>query len=167
MASLDAAEYPVSNKRLSELFVWKIQRDLLQDERRVRPPDFDTQLRCAVGRSISCRVGEAHKARRHGKVYAHFRYRLFKGARSPTLAIFAENREPNNLDSVWVYSPLLTSQPIGEAGHLWSIIVSDSDVEPYKLRDLCQSPESWFWALILRPYRPALRQSPAPVVATF
>ncbi|WP_180982645.1 DNA methyltransferase [Methylocella silvestris] len=30
ISSLDAALYPVNNKRLSELFIWKIQRDLLQ-----------------------------------------------------------------------------------------------------------------------------------------
>ncbi|WP_146030345.1 hypothetical protein [Methylocella silvestris] len=29
--------------------------------------------------------------------------------------------------------------------------MSENDVEPYKLRDLSRSPESWFWALMLRP----------------
>ena len=150
VASLDAAEYPVSNKRLSELFVWKIQRDLLQNS-----GVFGLLISTRSYVAPSAEAFPAALAKRIKLVgmadVPHFRYRLFKGARSPTLAIFAENREPNNLDSVWVYSPLLTSQPIGEAGHLWSIIVSDSDIEPYKLRDLCQSPESWFWALILRP----------------
>jgi len=150
VASLDAAEYPVSNKRLSELFVWKVQRDLLQ-----KSGVFGLLISTRSYVAPSAEAFPAALAKRVKLVglanLSHFRYRLFKGARSPTLAIFAENRQPNDLDSVWVYSPLLTSQPIGEAGHLWSIIVSESDIEPYKLRDLCQSPESWFWALMLRP----------------
>jgi hypothetical protein len=149
-ASLDATEYPVTNKRLSELFVWKILRDLLQkggvfglliSTRSYVAPSADL-FPSALAKQVKL-VGLAN--------LSHFRYRLFKGARSPTLAIFAENREPSDLDDVWVYSPLLTSQPVGESGHLWSIIVSESDIEPYKLRDLCRSPESWFWALMLRP----------------
>jgi hypothetical protein len=150
VASLDPAEYPVTNKRLSELFVWKIVRDFLQ-----KGGVFGLLIST---RSYVAPSAEAFPAAlaKHVKLaglanLSHFRYRLFKGARSPTLAIFAENREPHPLDTVWVYAPLLTSQPIGEAGHLWSIIVSESDVEPYKLRDLCRSPESWFWALMLRP----------------
>ncbi len=150
LVSLDSVLYPVSNKRLSELFVWKILRDLLQKGG-------------VFGLLISTRSYVAPSAgafpaalAKHVKLVglanlSHFRYRLFKGARSPALAIFAENREPADLDTVWVYSPLLTSQPIGEAGHLWSIIVSENDVEPHKLRDLSRSPESWFWALMLRP----------------
>jgi len=150
VASLDPAECPVSNKRLSELFIWKIVRDLLQkggvfglliSTRSYVAPSAEA-FPTALAKHVKF-VGLAN--------LSHFRYRLFKGARSPALAIFAESREPHPLDTVWVYAPLLTSQPIGEAGHLWSIIVSESDVEPYKLRDLCRSPESWFWALMLRP----------------
>ena len=82
---------------------------------------------------------------------SHFRYRLFKGARNPTLAIFAQAKQPQALDPVWIYSPLLTSQPIGERGHLWSIIVSDLDIEHHRLRDLTRAADAWFWALMLRP----------------
>jgi hypothetical protein len=149
-ASLNASEYPVTNKRLSELFVWKAQRDLLKKDG-------------VFGLLISTRSYVAPSADAFPKALAervklvglsnlsHFRYRLFKKARSPTLALFAQNTEPHPLDNVWVYSPLLTSQPIGVSGHPWSIIVSQTDIEPYKLRDLSRSPESWFWALMLRP----------------
>jgi MmeI, DNA-methyltransferase domain len=150
LASLDPVEYPVTNKRLSELFVWKIQHDLLQKggvlglliSTRSYVAPSAVAFPAALARHIRL-VGLAN--------LSHFRYRLFKGARSPALAIFAENRESHPLDTVWVYAPLLTSQPIGEVGHLWSIIVSESDVDLYKLRDLCRFPESWFWSLMLRP----------------
>ncbi|MBI1776201.1 MAG: N-6 DNA methylase [Proteobacteria bacterium] len=148
--SLDREKYPVTNKRISELFVWKVQRELVQKNG-------------VMGLLVSTRSFVAPTARAFPNALAerckivglanlsHFRYRLFSGARSPTLAIFAENREPEALNPVWVYSPLLTSQPIGEHGHLWSIIVSELDVETYKLRDLTRLPEGWFWALMLRP----------------
>lgn len=149
-AELDEKTHPVGNTRLSELFVWKVQRDLLQkggvfglliSTRSYVAPSADAFPR-ALAKNVKL-FGLAN--------LSHFRYRLFKGARSPALAIFAENATPNPLDKVWVYSPLLTSQPIGEAGHLWSIVVADNEIEPYKLRDLTQSSESWFWALMLRP----------------
>jgi restriction-modification enzyme MmeI-like protein len=150
VASLDPVECPVSNKRLSELFIWKVQRDLVQKNGvfglLISTRSYVAPSAEAFPNALAKRVKLVGLAN-----LSHFRYRLFRGARNPTLAIFAENREPNDLDSVWVYSPLLTSQPIGEAGHLWSIIVSESDIEPYKLRDLSRSQESWFWALMLRP----------------
>jgi hypothetical protein len=148
--SLDSSSFPVTEKRLSELFVWKIQRDLIAQNG-------------VMGLLISTRSYVAPSAihfpnalAEHCRIVglanlSHFRYRLFSGARNPTLALFLENKLPNPLDPVWIYSPLLTSQPIGDEGHLWSIVVSDLDIEPYKLRDLTRAPEGWFWALMLRP----------------
>src|SRR5579871_3658432 len=98
---LDEAIYPVSNKRLSELFVWKVQRDLLEkggvfglliSTRSYVAPSADAFPR-ALAQNVKL-VGLAN--------LSHFRYRLFKGARSPALAIFAENRPSNSLDKVWV-----------------------------------------------------------------
>jgi hypothetical protein len=148
--SLDASKYPVTNKRLSELFVWKVQQDFLEKKGvmglLISTRSFVAPTATAFPNALAenCRLfGLAN--------LSHFRYRLFSGARSPTLAFFAENDPPNPLDTVWIYSPLLTSQPIGEQGHPWSIIVSELDVEPYKLRDLTRTSETWFWALMLRP----------------
>ena len=147
---LDPSKCPVTNKRLSELFVWKILRDLIARNGvlgiLVSTRSFVARTAIAFPNALAKQtklVGFAN--------LSHFRYRLFKGARNPTLAIFAQAKQPEVLDPVWVYSPLLTSQPIGEHGHLWSIIVSESDIEHYRLRDLTRSAASWFWALMLRP----------------
>lgn len=148
--SLDAKTYPVSNKRLSELFIWKIKRDLLADNGTlgilISTKSFVSRIALAFPNAIARQfaiVGIAN--------LSHFRYRLFAAARSPTIAVFARNIEPHPLDKVWIYAPLLSSQPIGNKGHLWSIIVNAADVETHRLRDLVRSPESWFDHLILRP----------------
>ncbi|MEY9625061.1 HsdM family class I SAM-dependent methyltransferase [Sinorhizobium fredii] len=148
--TLDARVFPVANKRLSELFIWKIKQDLLA---RGGVLGILISTRSFVSRSASAfpnamasqfaLVGIAN--------LSHFRYRLFAEARSPTIAIFARNAEPHPMDEVWVYSPLLSSQPIGERGHLWSIVANAADVETHRLRDLVRRPEGWFDHLILRP----------------
>lgn len=148
--SIDSAVYPVSNKRLSELFVWKIKRDLLA-------PDgvlgILISTRSLVSRSASAfpdalasqfsLIGIAN--------LSHFRYRLFSEARSPTVAIFARNSAPDLMDPVWTYSPLLSSQPVGQQGHLWTIIADSGDIEHHRLRDLLRTPDAWFNILMLRP----------------
>jgi hypothetical protein len=147
---LDANSYPVSNKRLSELFVWKVKRDLLTADGTlgilISTRSFVSRSASAFPSAVAAQftlVGIAN--------LSHFRYRLFAEARSPTIAIFARNIEPHPMNEVWMYSPLLSSQPIGEKGHLWSIIENAADVETHRLRYLVRSPESWFNYLILRP----------------
>lgn len=150
LKTLDSAEHPITNKRLSELFIWKVQRDLIQ-EGGVLGVLIST--RSFVARTAS---GFPTALAKHMKLVglanlSHFRYRLFSGARSPALAIFAEAKEANSLDRIWIYNPLLTSQPIGQRGHLWSIVVSELDIEHYRLRDLSRRDDAWFEALMLRP----------------
>ena len=147
---LDRSEFPVTNKRLSELFVWKIRRDLIAHNGVL---GFLISTRSFVARTATAFPNALAKQMKIIGLanMSHFRYRLFKGARNPTLAVFAEAKHSEELDPVWIYSPLLTSQPIGERGHLWSIIVSDLDIEHYRLRDLTRTVDSWFWALMLRP----------------
>lgn len=149
-AELDAKVYPVANKRLSELFIWKIKRDLLATHGAL---GILISTRSLVSRSASAFPNAlAQQFQLIGIAnLSHFRYRLFAEARSPTVAIFARSSEPDPMDQVWVYSPLLSSQPIGETGHLWSIIVNSADVETHRLRDLVRTPEGWFDHLILRP----------------
>lgn len=148
--TLDARIYPVSNKRLSELFIWKIKQELLSDGGAlgmlISTKSFVSRSALAFPNALA-----AHYALVGIANLSHFRYRLFAEARSPTLAIFARNDKPHPMDEVWVYSPLLSSQPIGERGHLWSIIANATDVETHRLRDLVRSRESWFAQLILRP----------------
>ncbi len=148
--TLDAADYPVSNKRLSELFIWKIREDFLAHKGAL---GILISTRSFVSRSASA---FPHAFAKHFRIagvanLSHFRYRLFAGARSPTIALFARNEAPDPMDQVQVYSPLLSSQPIGETGHLWSIIVNSSDVETHRLRDLTRTAEGWFDHLVLRP----------------
>lgn len=149
-STLDAAKFPVTNKRLSELFIWKIRCDFIEPGG-------------ALGILISTRSFVSRSAAHFPNAIAdnfqlkgvanlsHFRYRLFAEARSPTIAVFALQEEPSPTDKVWVYAPLLSSQPIGEKGHLWSLIVNSVDVEIHRLRDLTRSSEGWFDHLILRP----------------
>lgn len=149
-SSLDAAVFPVANKRLSELFIWKIKRDFLAAGGAlgvlISTRSFVSRTAFAFPNAMAAQfslVGIAN--------LSHFRYRLFAEARSPTIAIFARNDEPDMMDKVWVYAPLLSSQPIGERGHLWSIIVNSAEVETHRLRDLVRTEDSWFEHLILRP----------------
>ncbi|KAB2699923.1 HsdM family class I SAM-dependent methyltransferase [Brucella lupini] len=149
-SSLDAAIFPVANKRLSELFIWKIKRDFLEAGGAlgilISTRSFVSRTALAFPNAMAAQftlIGIAN--------LSHFRYRLFAEARSPTIAIFARNDEPDPMDKVWVYAPLLSSQPIGESGHLWSIIVNSAEVETHRLRDLVRTEDSWFDHLILRP----------------
>ncbi len=149
-ATLDPVQFPVSNKRLSELFIWKIKQDFLAKKGAL---GILISTKSFVSRSASTFPNAVAKQFRLAGIanLSHFRYRLFAGARSPTIAIFASNEEPDPMDQIWTYSPLLSSQPIGETGHLWSIIVNSMDVETHRLRDYTRTPQSWFDNLILRP----------------
>lgn len=148
--TLDANRFPVSNKRLSELFIWKIKQHFIAEGGAlgilISTRSFVSRSASAFPNAMASQftlVGIAN--------LSHFRYRLFAEARSPTIAVFALNGEPHPMDEVWVYSPLLSSQPIGERGHLWSIIANTADIEMHRLRDLTRSEEGWFNHLILRP----------------
>ncbi|TIQ20143.1 MAG: SAM-dependent DNA methyltransferase [Mesorhizobium sp.] len=149
-ASLDTQCFPVANKRLSELFIWKIKRDLLSNGGAlgilISTRSFVSRSASAFPNAMASQFSLAGIAN-----LSHFRYRLFAEARSPTIVVFARNVEPDPMDKLWVYSPLLSSQPIGEKGHLWSVIVNSADVETHRLRDLVRTPEGWFDHLILRP----------------
>jgi len=147
--TLDQQKFPVANKRLSELFIWKISQDLLAPSGTlgilISTKSFVSRSAGAFPRALASRLKLRGLAN-----FSHFRYRLFSAARSPTIAIFATNDEPDTMDEVWVYSPLLSSQPIGQSGHLWSIIAHESDIERHRLRDLVGSPDGWFDHLVLR-----------------
>ena len=148
--SLDVKNYPVANKRLSELFIWKIKRTFICKGGVL---GILISTKSFVGRSASAfpdafaaqfaLVGIAN--------FSHFRYRLFAEARSPTIALFARNDDPHPMNEVWVYSPMLSSQPIGDRGHLWTIIANSADVETHRLRDFTRTADGWFDRLILRP----------------
>ena len=156
---LNAREYPVDHNRLSELFVWKVIRE------KVAPGG-------AIALLISTKSFVSPGASRFPKALServklvgltnlwHFRYRLFRSARSPATAFFALAQQPNPFDPVWVYSPLLTSQPIAENGWPWAIVMDRENVDLFKQRDICTTPDTWFQALML----PALDRRNARVL---
>lgn len=162
--SINSKNFPVSNKRLSELFIWKIKRDLIAPKGVL---GILISTRSLVSRSASAfpdalasefsLIGIAN--------LSHFRYRLFSEARSPTVVIFARNSEPDLMDPVWTYSPLLSSQPIGQKGHLWTIIPDFSDIERHRLRDFLKTSDAWFNLLMLRPMDRRIAQR-AKVIST-
>lgn len=149
-SSLDTKSFPISNKRLSELFIWKIKQDFLASNGAL---GILVSTRSFIGRNSSSFPNALAKQLSIVGIanLSHFRYRLFAAARSPTTAIFAVNSEPDAMDEVWVYSPLLSSQPIGQKGHLWSILVNSIDVETHRIRDLVRKPDGWFDHMMLRP----------------
>lgn len=147
---LDDGIFPVANKRLSELFIWKIKRDFLADHGvlgiLISTRSFVSRIASAFPKAMAKSfqlVGIAN--------LSHFRYRLFAAARSPTIAIFARNSEPDLMDPVWVFSPLLSSQPVGNRGHLWCVVVNEGEIEHHRLRDFLHGEDGWFNHLILRP----------------
>ncbi|WP_245478551.1 DNA methyltransferase, partial [Mesorhizobium sp. M4B.F.Ca.ET.049.02.1.2] len=88
--TLDARVFPVANKRLSELFIWKIKQDLLAKGGvlgiLISTRSFVSRSASAFPNAMASQfalVGIAN--------LSHFRYRLFAEARSPTIAIFARN----------------------------------------------------------------------------
>lgn len=93
-AGLDAHHYPVSNKRLSELFIWKIKRDLLAVNGTIgiliSTRSFVSRSASAFPNAMASQFALAGIAN-----LSHFRYRLFAEARSPTIAVFARNAEPH------------------------------------------------------------------------
>lgn len=149
-ASLSNGDYPVSNFRLSELFVWKTHADLLEDG--------GVTALLVSSRSFVSRSADAFPAALLKQMQvlgvanlSHFRYRLFENARTPALALFARRGSSAPMDTTWIYSPQLSSQPIAAHGALWSIIVSPMDVAEVRVRDLQRRPEAWFQFLMLRP----------------
>lgn len=150
-ATLSAKTFPVDHNRLAELFVWRAIKDVVQPlgviglllSTKCFISPGATKFPEAVARSVSV-VGITN--------LWHFRYRLFKSARNPATAFFAKAEPPDPNNSVWIYAPLLTSQPIAVDGHPWAIIADRGDVTHFRLRDISASSDTWFHALMLQPF---------------
>lgn len=142
---------PVAERRQSELFVWRAERDFLGD---------GGILGLVIAtRSFVSRSAESFPAalsRRLDLVgladFSHFRYRLFKEARAPALAVFARKSRSKASGSphIWIYAPRLDSQAFGGKGDLWSIVASDRDVEFFTRHDLMDDSSGCFRAIMLK-----------------
>lgn len=149
-ASLSKEDNPIDQNRLAELFVWRVINKM------IRPSGV-------IGLLLSTKCFVSPGANKFPKALArrvrisgianlwHFRYRLFISARNPAAALFAQADLPNAYDPVWVYAPLLTSQPIATNAYPWAIVADRGDVTHFKLRDIAASSDTWFHALMLQP----------------
>jgi hypothetical protein len=147
---LDSDAFPVDQNRLSELFVWRALNDalasngsfglLLSTKSFVSPSAVHFPFALAGNAKIT---GIAN--------FWHFRNRLFANARKPAIAVFATKAPADLRDPVWVFSPLLTTQPVGVEGWPWAIVVDRAMVDHVRLADLSESDRAWFWYLMLTP----------------
>lgn len=159
MAGLDG-ETPVMHGRFSDAFVWLAAERLAAKDAVVGLILPTTSL---VGRQ-SERFATALASRMSVRSVAnlsYLRYRLFAGARAPATIVVARSRRPEPSDPVTVYSPRLSSLPLGEFGDVWALLVSQTDLRTVRGRDLRGDANGWFGPLMLgtqdRRTRDALR----------
>ncbi len=82
---------------------------------------------------------------------SHFRYKLFNNARHASLVCFIKNRKPNNSDSSWFYSPLMSSQPMRRDGTPWTIMLDKCEIYHVDYSKFAGDRDSIFSLLMLRP----------------
>ncbi|MBB6503704.1 hypothetical protein F4693_000659 [Sphingomonas endophytica] len=144
----------VSDKRLSELFVWAIKRKLIATGGvmaiLLSAKSFIAPVATRTGgKGFPHEV--ASRLRLRGLInLSHLRYKLFRGARNPALVLIAINDEPDD-QHVWIASPLLSSQPVGIDGRPWAIAIDRGDVIHARPRELDSGARAWFWNLMLQP----------------
>lgn len=90
---------------------------------------------------------------------AHFRERLFATARAAATVVFATPEAPRPLDWTWLYSPKVSSQPVGSNGHPWAIVVDPGQVETVRQADFLLPGHEWFRTLMLQPLDRLLARS--------
>lgn len=143
--------YPVDQREAAELFAWKVNKEklsgigvsalLLPTKSFISPSA--KKFSNAFSKLVNI-VGIAN--------FSHFRYKLFSDARQPALAVITSNNvSEERTDPVWVYSPLLTSLPIGLDGQPWVIIEDKAEVRKFDRNKIFSSPRDLFEAVILRP----------------
>ena len=148
--SLDRAR-PVAERRQSELFVWRVERDFLEEGGVtglvISTRSFVARTADAFPNALTQRLNLIGLAD-----FSHFRYHLFKGAKAPALAVIARKAGPDTLAprDLWIYAPRLDTQAFGGKGELWSVVVSERDIEYFAHRDLTERPNGWAQAIILK-----------------
>ncbi len=152
-ATLPRAGTTVSWSSSAELFAWRALRDLCAAGATV---SFVIEAKSFVGskasgrRSFPSDLASAHRIRGVTNL-GHFRRKLFEHADEAAVVVFSEATPPSGEDRTWLYSPLLTSQPLDRSGTPWAIVVDRGNVELSWQYDLADEPRSWFHALMLAP----------------
>ena len=142
-AGLSAKEYPVAHNRLSDLFVW-LAKTVLADNDAIIALILPT--RSLVGRQ-SGRF--AHSVARHITInwisnFSHLRRKLFSGAEAPACLVIGTNRRPSSTDRTRVYRPLISSLPGGKKNDIWSLMVSEADIDLLRAADFQTGDNGWF-----------------------
>lgn len=142
---------PVAERRQSELFVWRVERDFLEDG---GVTGLVISTRSFVARSADAFPNALTKRLDLIGIadFSHFRYHLFKGAKAPALAFIARKAGPDTVAprDLWIYAPRLDTQAFGGEGELWSVIVSERDIEYFAHRDITERSNGWSQAIILK-----------------
>lgn len=146
-----STKYPVDLKRTEEVFFWKIVREAVAPGGAIA---LLMSTKCFV--SASARLFPVALAKNVALVglsnLSHFRYRMFKEAKSPATIVFARAAEADDLEPVWVYAPLLTSQPMATNGQPWAIVADRDGLNYVRHEELRASPRAWPRTLMLQPF---------------
>ena len=139
---------PIGHGRLSDFFVWLTEKRLLMNGGTL---GLILPAKSLVGRQSGkfARAFATTTAIRFVANLSHLRYKLFSGAESPAMVVVAKKEAPGSLDLVNIYRPRLSSLPRGRAGHVWSLLVSQTDVHPVRSRDLRSNTNGWLAATML------------------
>ncbi|HEY1722237.1 MAG TPA: N-6 DNA methylase [Magnetospirillaceae bacterium] len=140
---------PIDRDRADQLFFWKLTREYVADD-----GCFVLLLSARSFISSSAHYFPSALAKEAGVSgfvnFSHLRRKLFPGAENPTVAIFGTGQQPRPNDSVWVYSPLLSSLPVGRDLAPWALIEDRAQTERHR-RSSIANADSLFSALVLRP----------------
>ena len=150
--------YHIAHGRVSDLFVWLVHTRFLEDGGVL---GLVLPTRSLVGRQ-SGKFATAFAEMTSIRLVAnltYLRYRLFSGARSPATVVVARKSPPTPLDRVTVYRPRLCSLPVGRTGHVWSILVSQTDLYSVRSRDLCSDTNGWLSATMLGVFDRRMREA--------
>jgi hypothetical protein len=148
----------VAHGRISDLFVWLAETRLVKEGGII---GLILPTRSLVGRQsgrFASALASTTTIRFVGNL-SHLRYRLFSGAKAPATVLIAKKHAPRPLDLVSVYRPRLSSLPLGRAGQVWSLLVSQTDIHPVRSRDLRSAENGWLAATMLSIFDRRMREA--------
>jgi hypothetical protein len=90
---------------------------------------------------------------------SHLRYRLFVDARASATVVVSRKRMPDALGFVSVYRPRLSSLPVGKTGYVWSLMVSQTDLQTVRAGEFRGGDNGWLGPLMLGPFDRRMRSA--------
>jgi hypothetical protein len=135
---------------MAEAFFWRAINDICAPDGRIA---FVLPTKSFIAPKARCfPLALASRVTLHGITnLAHFRERLFTNAREAATVVFATATKPDPFQKAWRYSPKASSQPVGQDGTLWAIVVDRGQVEWFRQIDLLAEEHEWFRDLMLQP----------------